>query len=60
MKIKKAVTPPVLSLSGRKITGRGWTRGRAERHTGLDMIALRKRRAKNKVARISRRKNRSR
>lgn len=36
------------------------TRSRAERHVGLDVIALRKRRARNRVARRQRRVNRQR
>lgn len=41
-------------------SGRGarFTRSRASRHQGIDVAALRKRRARNKVARRSRRVNR--
>ena len=46
------------SLFGRKLEGTGFTRTRHDRHIGVDLIALRKRRAKNKVARRQRRVNR--
>jgi hypothetical protein len=49
---KAALSPIKSGMAGR------FTASRAERHKGLDLIALDKRRAKNKVARRSRRINR--
>lgn len=46
----------ITTISGKKVfgTGRGWYRSRGDRHLAIDVIALRKRRAKNKVARATR------
>lgn len=50
---KRVVVSPLQSGRGAR-----FTRSRASRHQGIDVIALRKRRAKNRVARRSRRVNR--
>lgn len=50
---KRVVVSPLQSGRGAR-----FTRSRASRHQGVDVVALRKRRAKNRVARRSRRVNR--
>ena len=47
-----------LGLTGRRLQEQGFTRSRADRHMNIDLVGMRKRRAKNKVARRSRRLNR--